>query len=713
MNTFWNFIITLVGKMDLYGIPSEQKKTPLNILPIGILLITGVIMIFRTADFFFEADDLKFLWWAATHPLEPWRAFTDPSLFGFYYRPVISLVWWLHSLCFGIDAHYHQMALGIWWLLIIGLVYYWTSKEAGILAGFAAGLFLLASLPMQNLIVWKSWLTTCCSVVFHFITLISLQRYLVQSSKKMLWLFIVFFVLASLSKESARFILLFTCGSLILVHPGKNRIDRKFILSLVCTLWFFFLISSHTLRDYLSLNSRSFMHFQDALPNFCFFASTLFSNHWIAFITYLAVTYYFCMDKPVFFWRPVLCHLCSLGAYGWAVILKVPQEQAIAFALLIYMHGLWLAPNLKFTAMPLTWLFFSFWSLNSLPLLFIAYGADAAIAMALLVGYVFAVAFKNAAPLLRSNLRLIRITVVAALLLVVVCSLRQSIQSLNNRVTYMEYTYHIPIKLLLSKIRADLTGIRSWGDIYVDVGDQLGLETYLAQYFAQKQFAFHVIPTRPPAASWNRLEAYTGNNYHVDPCENPLNVWLPPGLNPLVESRALNDPYFMPELWDINRIGPCNDLEGWDSKAKSSREIYPLGQDGSYVNFVLTWSKEPIVCTFTSKQECTWLEENASFTLSFWLQSQRWNMIDHFTVILKENNKQYVWENVAPAIVNTWNQWKRVCLQRADAQITVSNETAKTFQLQILTHIKNFNDEVGTYLSVDEIRLAKKKPQVR
>lgn len=708
MNSVWNTLSAWIEGISREFWKQEKTKYPADFLLKGILGITGFLILARTSNLFFEADDFRFLWWAFTHFTKPWEAFTDPPLFANYYRPVISLVWWLHSWLFGLNAYYHQLALGAWWLLILGLVFHWNKKLDCALSGFIAGVILLSSLPMQDIIVWKSWLTTCCSLVFHLSTLLFIQKYLNHPGKRRLLGFFIFFILASLAKESSRFLLLFTCNTLIFFHPSDAGKRKAVLSAIIGLLWSGFFLSSYTLVTSASNITNSLLQVHQSISALCFFASTLYANPCIELIAYMAITTCLCKEASRFYWKPVLCHLTAVAAYFFARQYNINPSQAIAFSLLVYTQGLWVSTHKQFIAMPLAWLLFSFWPLAMIPLLSIAYGVDSAVALAMILGFVICQSIRQ--TIVPGRYINARIPVCFLLFFSLGFSLLQSLRNIDNRVNYAENAYHAPTKTLLTKIGSDLTGIRSWGNIYIYDEERLGLETYLSLYFSQKQFAFHVIPTRPPSNQDYRLETYTGGNYHIYPDEDPLNIWLPSGVNPLPDASILNDPYCVPEQWEIKRIGSCDNPEGWESKTKFRQAIYPIGQDGGYVNFDLTWSKEPIVLTYTSKQDCTWLENNDSSVLSFWLQSQRWSMIDYFTIILYKNDKQYTWDNVHPVVVNTWNQWKRVCLQDKDAQISVSGENTKIFRLQILIHIKDFNDDVGTYLSVDEIRLAKRKP---
>lgn len=466
MKLIWNYILSIFENVDRYFTGPEKKTPTTKIILFGILILTGFLIFSRTANLFFELDDFKFLWWSITRIHEPWKAFTDPSLFANYYRPVISLVWWFHSLCFGINAYYHQMALGVWWLLVVGLVFYWNTNEQDELSGFIAGIILLASLAVQDLIVWKSWLTTCCSVVFHLLTLICLQKHLQQPHKRKLWGMLFFFVLAALSKESARLILLFTCSAVILTFPGKSRKEKQPLLFIIFPLWCFFLLTSNTLRSLLIHKAGAVFHFAASIPDLSYFAYTIIDNNWLELITYIAITISLSKDNPRFLWRPVLCNLFSLAGYLWATSFGVDRERALSFALIIYTHGLWLSPNLRFIAMPLAWLTFSFWplvSLNSVPSQFIGYAADASVALAILAGCIITEMLQNTIKLLRSRNCIYRFSLYFMLLLIALQSLIPSMQNVDRKVSYMEYTYSAPIQTLLPKITQDLTGIRSWG----------------------------------------------------------------------------------------------------------------------------------------------------------------------------------------------------------------------------------------------------------
>jgi hypothetical protein len=690
----------------------------MDLVMLGLILAVALLMILRVCNLIFEYDDFRFLWWAFHRGSEPWLAFTDPPLFANYYRPIVSLLWWVHYQLFGLNYTLHHLAFALWWLAIVLLTYTWNRREGNALAGLLSAMVLLSSFSFHELVIWKSWLTSVSSLVFHLLTLLCLWHYL----KKPHWLtllgMVILFLTASLCKESARFCLLFTTNAVIFSCPGGTRLRKGLLSALCAVLWLGLLLSSSPLKGYAFSHAQHFFEFQRTFQNLGHFAFYIYGNPFNQILSGLAITILLWpgANRP---WWPLLLSLgAAAGVGGWAVALHIHWPHAVALAGIVYLHGAILSPKVRPFVFPLVWLIVSFWPLALLPLLTIAYGADAAIAFALLLGLVILHAWQRIQFVFQDKeIRILKPLTLAATPLLIIGLLIPSVYlglvNVFGWARYHEIVYHNQTVNVINSIHQDLTGIRSWGDLYIDDRDHLGLETYLMILYSSGAYGFNVIRHAPERPDCYRLEAHTGANYHVDPEEDPLNLWLPERVNPDPSPTALRDPYALPERWDQTTLGTCDTLTGWQGEGTPWLSAYPNGQGQAYVNYPLTWQAEPIVLTYTSTTPSAWLAQDPNFALTFWLQSQRWSMIESAAVTLYTEGQAYRWNPAEMKTVNTWNQWKRVCLDGLNAERIENSTPTETVRVEIKIQTKAYQDVVGTYLSIDEIRLAKLKPEWR
>ncbi len=213
----------------------EYWKT-FDLWMVGICLALGFLMICRSAGLLFQGDDLRYLWWCQDRLHQPWMIFTDPPIFGDYFRPVIALLWWLHYIIFGMNEFFHQMALSLWWLSIALLLYRINRIQLTSLAGFFACLVFFSLYAPGYLLLWKSWLTSIVSIVFQLAALSALSVYLQKENRFSLFSYFAFFLLACFSKESAVVCLPCTSAALILISPLSLEKKIGFFLFLLVFL---------------------------------------------------------------------------------------------------------------------------------------------------------------------------------------------------------------------------------------------------------------------------------------------------------------------------------------------------------------------------------------------------------------------------------------------------------------------------------------------
>src|SRR5690606_21444189 len=115
-----------------------------DVVFLSVCLLIAILFVARAAGLLFEFDDFRYLWWADQHLWTPWTAFMDAPLFKAYYRPVVSLIWWLHYVLFGMEHYLHQMAVGAWWFSICLLLYLISRKLWNSATGFMVTLIFFA-----------------------------------------------------------------------------------------------------------------------------------------------------------------------------------------------------------------------------------------------------------------------------------------------------------------------------------------------------------------------------------------------------------------------------------------------------------------------------------------------------------------------------------------------------------------------------------------
>ncbi|MBD3266587.1 hypothetical protein GF373_07950, partial [bacterium] len=294
-------------------ITSENKHFATAPL-LGIILFACAFVVFRACGLFFEADDFRFLWWAFDRQAEPWKAFTDPPLFANYYRPVVSLLWWVHYQLFGVNEYMHHLALGFWWTAIFVLCFFWNQRKENSLSGFLACVILFSSWAMHDLIQWKSWLTTISSLVLHLSALTVLLHYNKNATRLKLAFFIFLFLAASWAKESARFTILFTSLALVLGSTELKRPNKYKLSVLIGILWLVLFFTSSAVKGYAFSFSQFFFDFRTTIPNISYYADVILGNTYVKVFAFIAVSLALLGDGWRHLWR------IGLSAFGASLL---------------------------------------------------------------------------------------------------------------------------------------------------------------------------------------------------------------------------------------------------------------------------------------------------------------------------------------------------------------------------------------------------------
>ncbi|MFH1737421.1 MAG: hypothetical protein ABIH23_00335 [bacterium] len=688
------------------------RWTTADFLMLAVCLVVGFLMVTRTAGLLFEKDDLRFLWWAHERTAEPWKAFVDPPLFSNYYRPIISIVWWLHLRLFGPDPFAHQMALGLWWLSIPVLLFLWGKRHGCAVMGFFCCLVFLSIKPGHNTLLWKSWLTAICAIVFHLSTLLALRSHIQRPSKIGLVRVVIFYLAASFSKESALFCLPFTTCALILTAEDVPWKRRRSLLLVIVLLTGTLFLTTATLKGMVLNRIKVLSHFDDLFIHASFFSQTLWTSWFLKTTGLIIVTAHLCMAGKKSIWRFAVSLVACVSAFYGARYYAVPNDQALSLAFLIFLHALWLSPEWKKLAVPLVWLMTSFWPLPVLRTPAIAYAADACAAFSLLLGTATFYAVKQAMQRCCHGYSFRRASHVVVTLVIPILlfpfAISASFADLSPWEAFGEAAFHNRTRILFDQVVDDLMPFLIWGDLYFDLGERTSLETNLAVLLIYKPlFRVHISP--PPSADCYRLEAYTGANYHLRPEDDPFNLWLPDGIGP-PPKQSLSDPYFIPERWRIEILSTCDSMDGWSPAKEFTRGYFPLGQGSGYVNHSLKPSVPHMDLIYRSGRIPAFLDGREDFVLTFWLQTPRWDLPETISVYFSVRDRCYQWINVEPKIVNTFYDWRRVVLSGSEAQsVEKLDSPVGNLELRLAVDVRKVAEGLGSYLSIDEIRVAAPK----
>ncbi len=679
-----------------------------DVLFLGICVAFAVLLLSRTTGLLFEKDDLRYLWWAHTHQSEPWQAFVEPPLFADYYRPVVSLVWWLHWTVFQASPFAHQIAFGMWWLAILVLMYLWGRNEEGELSGLFPGLVFLSVIPIQNVLVWKSWLTVVCELTFFLSALLCLRSLIKRPSKKKWTMTFVFFLAACLCKESALLSLPFTFGTLILVSQQISLRQRIALLLPTFILAGALFVVTPTLKRFIFEEGKVLLGPAYVFDSISYYASVIWSSLFLKAVGFFVVSYHLYMAGKK--WLPGTVAFCVLSVFAYILArnYNVSSQHALSLGLMVYFHGLWISPRRKRLAVPLVWFMITFWALPAIRLKAIAYAMDTAVAFSLLLGlaiyHALEYLWREEILIVDRPRRLVPVAGLLILCLLLPCSIYASMRDFFGWAGYVEVAYHDRARVVLRKVIDDLAAFKSWPVVYMNLGYRIGLETNLALILAEnKTFEVHFTP--PPANSY-RLEAYTGANYHCLPSDEPFHLWLAEPVGP-PPTTSFQDPYFMPERWESRLLTSCDNVTGWFPAGEYTHGVFPLGQGLGYVVHKLDAPGKSVDLNLRLSQAPEFLKNSPEFALTFWLQTARWDAIDSVSTLLSFGERRILWERIDPELVNTFYDWRRVVLLKSESNRTERIDPpvhGLEWRLSIQTREVPFG--IGADIGVDEIRIA-------
>ena len=271
---------------------------------------------------------------------------------------------------------------------------------------------------------------------------------------------------------------------------------------------------------------------------------------------------------------------------------------------------------------------------------------------------------------------------------------------------YAYQIYSIPAQQTLNRVFSDLFGIRSWGPVYIDLGARVDIETYVALILSDRH-SFPLIIGKPANDAIYRLEAYTHQNYKMQPDDDPINIWLPEDVGK-PSPKCETDPFFTPEHWIIQRLTDCDTTAGWIPQEQYARDVFPYGQDYSFIKHSLDWNSESQEFHYQTQLLPEWENQPGPFVITVWLFCPRWEMIDRVSLQLEAFGKRFLWNTVEAAIVNTNYPWRRVLVRETEAQsVEKTGGDPLLFDFRLRVQTRPGKDILGSSLGIDEIRIAK------
>ncbi len=637
------------------------RLKPLHMAFIGMGL--AFFYMGQTLHFIFEADDLRFLWWANQNLSSPWAAFYDEPLFGQYYRPIVSVVWWLHVRLFGLHHAYHQWMVGMWWAASVLLLFQLSRSTKSPLAGFLSMLMLMCMYAGVNPLVWKSWLTTICSVVFQLAALLVLLRCVCGFTYIRLLLWALFSVMAFLSKESAIFCLPATSFVLIAFASTISLRLRFALLSTLIGMTCVVIYCSPSLRSITEMGMSKTAHLAHSYLFAAYYSGAVWTSYPLQAIGFLliAVTTYHARSLRL------ACSL-AIGAVAscvgiWMYVNEISFFESTSCALMVWINVLWVSRQWRIVSIPLIWIAVSFWPLTVLQERCIPYAFNASISLAWLLGAGLQPVLVQSFVKLKDDKWLARTNASLFILVLLICmivAMNKNYKQFNQWVHYAETVFHGPERQVREAAVYDLAA-RAWdGPVYIQVGDRLGLETFLA-LAAPERFDIPVLVQPPPDGAY-RLEAHSESVYSIYPKSQAHDIWVS-SPNPPAD-RVLHDPYYVPERWRREPITLCDDASGWEGAEQMSVVGFPIGQ-GAHIQTRfdrLPWRFEYMGSKPIESQSDEWLIE-------FWLETRRWDWVDSVEVKFNLIGQTYIW-NDAP--LKRWglaSDWRRVLISPEDAEI--------------------------------------------
>ncbi len=675
----------------------------------GLLLLATAIalampLLFRASSLFFSVDDYRFLWWAYKRADAPWMAFFDPPLFETYYRPIVSLIWWLQYTLLGVEPFYYQMTLSLMWLGILVLLFFWGWRQRSVWAGGFIVLFFLGNHGGHQWIFWKSWYTSLSSVFFQLLALWILYSYLRRPGWGRAIALVIFILLAWLSKESAVFCLPITSTALILSMRDIPWKRRGLVLVSILIGTFLLFANHDTVRSLFQAHAGRDHGFADQVKLLGYYGEELWGHLWWILLGYILITLLHIQDDGIYAWRFVV----SILVLGIALIFfysyGLTAFEIAALSLTVYVYTLLFRSWNRILWLPLAWLTVAFWPLPKLGYGFIGYIGDSLLALSWVMGIALYQWILRSDKVTWNSMKSVSfISLIGFAILIIL-----GINNAYHRSFRWLADVHDPTPKIVQRIIDDFRPIQHKGPLWIDPGIQLSYEVYLALIVKQKYPGLEVHLKPPPEGGTHyRLGAYTERVYWVAPYKEPLPLWLGEQAgNP--PASAFDDPYWTPEHWNHFLISDCNEAEGFQPQSRFQKRDYPRGPTRKYINATLPFGDLERTVSYTTNSFNAPIGDRSDFVLHFWLLSHRWDVIDSVSVCLEMDDKIYEWAKIKPTWISSYHNWRRLSLPREESIIHPRLSTLDELKWSLTLHIREGNlGEIYTYdVSVDEITLA-------
>jgi hypothetical protein len=213
--------------------PPSPIARPAATLPLLAAALSAALLLpLLGLPVYFRTDDVHWLGWAASHA-NPLSAF-DPgeNLFG-YFRPLPTLLWWVLFRLFGFEPLGYQIALAALGVATMVPLFRLGARLVGGASASVTGarspwggaaavaLFHLVALPLLYYYFWFSALTFAVEMLFLALALDALTDGRTVPGRPIR--FVVFALLAGLSKQPALLVIPAVAIPMLMAAPGSMR----------------------------------------------------------------------------------------------------------------------------------------------------------------------------------------------------------------------------------------------------------------------------------------------------------------------------------------------------------------------------------------------------------------------------------------------------------------------------------------------------------
>ena len=495
-----------------------------DVVFLSVCLLIAILFVARAAGLLFEFDDFRYLWWADQHLWTPWTAFMDAPLFKAYYRPVVSLIWWLHYVLFGMEHYLHQMAV-----VRGGFRLSASLSDQSEIMEFCHGVYgnfdIFAMYASHSTLVWKSGLPQQAASLFRLGCIYLLLLLFEKTSYTRYFFLVLILVLALLTKESAQLCLPCTLTAFLIMDNPLTKKQRGTILALVWGIAVLVLMSNSVIRGYAGDSLELMTRLDRAYFNdISFFAGRIWGYYPLVIIALIAAIYAFLFQRnKSFLLLPV--YLVLWGALFYYLYKEqVDFFLALALSLSISLYFLLLLLPVRKLIPFYLWFTLSFFPLPLLQLPSIPYALDATVALALILGYLASLAagFVTSATTGASTIACMIFRNAYLLILGFLLPLQIGFSFLNYHeyVSYIENWFHRPMAMVLKQAQSDYLTINFINDLVFSPGERTTLETYIALNIKHLT-NLKLQPVTEPPQEYYRLEASRRNITRYFPLKIP------------------------------------------------------------------------------------------------------------------------------------------------------------------------------------------------